>query len=93
MLRRDNKMTNDDKRLAKLFYERYINIAERSSGLKPEKIVCHNEDLDKRIVLHNIIKKYENHSSTIKIKNNLSGKSHLIPNNTLASASKLLPMK
>ena len=47
----------------KFFNEHDINIVERSSGFKPEKIVCHNELFDKRIVLHNIIKKYENHSS------------------------------
>ena len=69
MLRGDNKMITDDKCLAKLFNENYINIVERSSGSKPEKIVCYNEDFDKRIVLHNIIKKIENHSSIIKIKN------------------------
>ena len=69
-----------------LFNEHYINIVERSSGSKPEKIVCHNEDFDKRIVLHNIIKKYENHSSIIKIKNFMSVKSHLNSNNSLASA-------
>ena len=86
MLRGDNKMITDDKRLAKLFNEHYINIVERSSGLKPEKIVCHNEKFDKIIVLHNIIKKYENHSSIIKIKNYMSVKSHLSSNNTLASA-------
>ena len=86
MLRGDNKMITDDKCLAKLFNEYYINIVERSSGSKPEKIVCHNEDFDKRIVLHNIIKKYENHSSIIKIKNFMSVKSHLNSNNSLASA-------
>ena len=85
IFRADNKMITDDKRLAKLFNEHYINIVERSSGLKPEKIVCHNEDFDKRMVLHNIIKKYENHSSIIKIKNSMSVKSHLSSNNTLAS--------
>ena len=86
MLRGDNEMKADDKRLAKLFNEHYINIVERSSGLKSEKkIVCHNEDFDKRIVLHNFIKKYENHLS-IKIKNNMSVKSHLSSSNTLASA-------
>ena len=86
MLRGGNKMITDDKRLAKPFNEHYINIVERSSGLKPEEIVCHNEDFDKRIVLHNIIKKYENHSNIIKIKNCMSAKSHLSSNNTLASA-------
>ena len=86
MLRGDNKMITDDKCLAKLFNEHYINIVERSSGSKPEKIICHNEDFDKRIVLHNIIKKYKNHSSIIKIKNFMSVKSHLNSNNSLASA-------
>ena len=40
MLRDDNKMITDDKRLAKLFNEHYINIIEQPTGLKPEKIVC-----------------------------------------------------
>ena len=78
-------MITDDKRLAKLFNEHYINIVERPSGLKPEKIICHNEGFDKRIVLHNI-KKYENRSSIIKIKISMSVKSHLNSNNTLTSA-------
>ena len=75
MLRDDNKMITDDKLLAKLFNEHYINIVEQSSGLKPKKIVCDNQDFDERLLLHNIIKKYENHSSIIKIKNNMSEKS------------------
>ena len=78
-------MSHFKKRLAKLFNEHYINVVEWSSGLKPEKMVCHNEDFDKRIVLHNV-KKYENHSIRIKIKNNMSVKSHLSSNNTLSSA-------
>ena len=85
ILRGDNEMITDDKRLVKLFNEHYINIVERSNSLKSEKIVCHN-DFDKRIALHKIIKKYENHSSIKKIKNNMSVKSHLSSNNTLPSA-------
>ena len=77
MLRGDNEMITDDKRLAKLFNEHYINIIERPSGLKPEKTVCQNEDFDKKMVLHNIIRKYENHSSMTKIKNSMPVKSHL----------------
>ena len=38
------------------------------------------------MVLHNIIKQYENHSSITRIKGNMSVKSHLSSNNTLASA-------
>ena len=86
MLRGNNNTIADDKRLNKHFNEYYINIVERSSNLKPEKIVCHNEDFDKGIVLHNIIKNYENHSSIIKIKSYMSVKSHLSSNNTLTSA-------
>ena len=86
MLRDDNEMITDDKRFAKPFIEHYINIVKRSSGLNPEKIVCGYEDFDKRIVLHNIIKKYENYSRIIEIKNYMSVKSHFSSNNALASA-------
>ena len=54
-----------------------------------KKTVCHNEDFDKRIVLHSSIKMYENHSSIIKIQHNMSVKSHLSSNNTLASAKQV----
>ena len=37
------------------------------------------------IILHNIIRKYENHSSITKIKNSMPVKSHVSSNNTLAS--------
>ena len=50
-------MITDDKHLAKHFNEHYINIIECSRGLKLEKTVCHNEDFDKKMVLHNIIRK------------------------------------
>ena len=68
MLRDDNEIITDDKHLVKLFNDHYINIVERSSGLKPEIIVYHNEGFDKRMVLHNTVKKNENNSSIIKIK-------------------------
>ena len=84
ILRGDNEMITDDKRLANLFNEHCINIVERSIGLKPEKIVCYNEDFEKRIVLHNIIKRYENHFSIT-----MSVKSHLKSNNTLTSARRV----
>ena len=52
MLRGDNKIITDadDKLLAKHFNEDYFNIVERCSDLKPEKIIGHNEEFDKRIV-------------------------------------------
>ena len=57
------------------------------------KIVCHNEDFVKIIILGNIIKKYDNHSIISKSKNNISVKSHLSSNNTLASARWVVPLK
>ena len=56
MLRGDNEIITDNKCLAKLVNEHYINIVELSCGLGPQKIVCKNEDFDRRIALHNIIK-------------------------------------
>ena len=89
MLRGDNKMIPDDKPWQNFFNEHYINIVGRSNGFKPEKIACHNEELDKRIVLYKIIKQHENHSSIIRIKNDMSVKSYLSSNNTLASAKQV----
>ena len=90
MLRGDNEMISDDKRLVKRFNEHYIIIAERSSGLKPEKIVsqlvCHNEYFHKRVALHDIIKMYQNRSIMI---NNLSVKSNLSCKNTLPSSKQV----
>ena len=50
---------------------------------KSKKLVFQNKDFDKKVVLPNIIKKYENHSSIIEIKNNMSLKIHLSSNHTL----------
>ena len=47
--------------------------------------MCRNEDFDKRIVLHNIFKKYENHFSITKIRCNMSPKIHFNSNSTLPS--------
>ena len=71
----------------------YISIVEWSSGLKPQETVCHNEGFDKRMVLHIITEKCENHSSIIKIKNYMSVKSQLSSNNTLATARKVTSSK
>ena len=38
MLRDDEKMITDEKKLVQLFKDHYINIAKRSCGFKPEKV-------------------------------------------------------
>ena len=95
MLKGYNEMITDDKLLTELFNEHYMNIVEPSKN--PEKIVCPKEDFDKKVVLHNIIKKYENHSSIIKIRNNMSVKNHSnsnnIPNTKQLSGTDKIPTK
>ena len=38
MLRDDEKMISDKKKLVQLFNDHYINIAARSCGIKPDKV-------------------------------------------------------
>ena len=49
MLRGDNEMITDDRCYI------ILKLLKRSSGFKPEKIVCHNVNFDKRIILHNFL--------------------------------------
>ena len=75
MLINDDEMVTDDKTLAKTFNEHYINIVERSSGLKPEKKKFDNSLNTSRNILHSIIDRYKNHPSILKIKSEVSSKS------------------
>ena len=52
MLIDDDEMVTDDKTLAKTFNEHYINIVERSSGLKPEKVEFDDSLNTSRNILH-----------------------------------------
>ena len=75
MLINDDEIVTDDKTLAKNFNEHYINIAERSSGLKSEKMEFDNSVHTSRNILHSIIDRYKNHLSILKIKSEVSSKS------------------
>ena len=52
MLINDDDMVTNDKTLAKTFNEHYINTAEQSSGLKPEKMEFENSPNTSRNILH-----------------------------------------
>ena len=52
MLINDDEMVTDDKTLAKIFNEHYINIVERSSGLKPEKVEFDDSLNTSKNILH-----------------------------------------
>ena len=74
MLINDDEMIADDKTLAKTFNEHYINIVERSSGLKPEKMKFDNSLNTSRNILHSTIDRCKNHPSILKIKTELNSK-------------------
>ena len=75
MLINDDGMVTDDTTLAKTFNEHDINIVERSSVLKPEKMEFDNSINTSRNILHSIIDRYKNHPSILKIKSEVSSKS------------------
>ena len=63
MLRGDEKMITDEKKLLQLLNDHYINIVERSCGFKPEKVEFDFGSCNKNGVLSFILDKYRNHPS------------------------------
>ena len=87
MLRDDEKIITDEKKLVQLFNDHYINIVEWSCGFKPEKVEFDIGSSNKNEVLCSILDKYRNHSSIVKIlKNkNLQSSSISIPSSSWGS--------
>ena len=61
--------------IKKTFNEHCIDIVERPSGLKPEKMKFDNSLNTSRNILHSIIDRYKNHPSILKTKSEVSSKS------------------
>ena len=87
MLRYDEKMITDEKKLVQLFNDHYINIVERSCDFEPEKLEFDIGSSNKNEVLSSILDKYRNHPSIVKIlKNkNLQSSSISIPSSSWGS--------
>ena len=87
MLRDDEKMITDEKKLVQHFNDHYINIVEQSCGFKPEKVEFDIGSSNKIKVLSSILDKYRNHPSIVKIlKNrNLQSSSISIPSSSWSS--------
>ena len=68
-------MVADDKTLVKTFNEHCINIVERSSGLKPEKMKTDNSLNTSRNIQYSIKDHYKNRPSILKIKSEVCSKS------------------
>ena len=91
MLRDDEKMITDEKKLVQLFNDHYINIAERSCGFKPEKVEFDFGSCNKNWVLSSILDKYRNHPSIVKIHKNRNLQSSSIPIPSSSWGSKITP--
>ena len=64
-----DEIISEEKELVKIFNEHYINIVEKTCGLKPKILNQENKTLTNS---ENIKKQYESHPSIIEIKNNLT---------------------
>ena len=66
-----NKIITDEKQLVKLFNSYYVNIFERSSGVKPKTFGINF--VKKQHTVGDIVNSYTNHPNTIKIKQVING--------------------
>ena len=89
MLRDDEKMITDEKKLVQHFNDHYINIVERSCGFKPEKVEFDFGSCKKNVVLSSILDKYRNRRSIIKIHINRNLQSSSIPIPSSSWSSKI----
>ena len=69
-LTHQNKITSDEKQLTKLFNSYYINIVEKSSGIKTFGTNFENTGVQS---VRDIVNSYKNHPSIIKIKQVVNG--------------------
>ena len=78
-----DKIVTEEKELVRIFNDHYINIAERSCGIKPINLAKEQEIEDNKKAVEVICKSFPNHESIKAIKennieNNLTtGNSHL----------------
>ena len=91
MLRDDENMITDEKKLAQLFNDNYIDIVERSCSFKPEKLGFDFGSCNKNGVLNSILDKYRSHPSIVKIHKNRNLQFNSIPIPSSSWSSKITP--
>ena len=64
MLKKDDSVVTKEKEIVEIFNNHYINIVEKSTGLKPNVL----EEENGLHQIHDIIKKYQEHPSIVEIK-------------------------
>ena len=67
-----DEIISEEKELVKIFNEHYINIVEKTCGLKPKILNQDIKTLTSSEKIENIKEQYESHPSIIEIKNNLT---------------------
>ena len=73
----ENNVLASEWELAKTFNEHYINIFEKSSGIKPKDISQCGKNQNIQRTIWEIVKSYENHPSILQIKNFCSSSFHV----------------
>ena len=91
MLRADDKIITDGKKLVQFFNDHYIDIAERSCGFRPEQVEFDIGSSNKNVVLSFILDKYINHPSIAKIHKNRNLQSSFISILSSSWGSKIKP--
>ena len=64
---KNNEIVTDDQQLTEIFNDHYINIVEKSSGVKPCNIADTVATDDYRQIIRLILEKYKNHPSILAI--------------------------
>ena len=64
---RNAKIVTEDRKLAQIFNDHYVNIVEKSSGVKPCNIADAAATDDDRQIIGLIIETYKNHTSILAI--------------------------
>ena len=68
MLIQNDEIITEEKDLVEIFSKHYINIAEKSSGIKPVNVAMMHNIYHNDTAINVIIEAYRNHPSVTKIK-------------------------
>ena len=71
ILNEKENMISDDREVADIMNDYFVNVVESTTGNRPSKLVDEVTCVDKDSVLKLIIEKYENHPSIQSIKSNI----------------------
>ena len=68
MLTEKDKIVTEEKELVRMFNDHYINIVERSCGIKPTNVAKEQEIEDNKKAVEVICKSFANHESVKALK-------------------------